>query len=150
MSRVCTSLHGCTANGCSFLQNSTEFARSAVELEVMIETIIQRKIELLGKTLSRREVEVFQLVLKGLSTKDIADELALPQQSVKLYLGRVFMKFDVTNRAQLILMAFEQVCPVSNMIRLFRKTLAKRRVQQGRPPLIEDPLESDVVVAMVG
>jgi DNA-binding NarL/FixJ family response regulator len=119
----------------------SEFARSAVELEEMIEAIIQRKIEGLGNALSRREVDVFQLVLKGLSTKEIADELALSQQSVKLYLGRIFKKFEVTNRAQLILMAFEQVCPVSNMIRLFRMTLDKRLLRQGKAPLIPDPLD---------
>lgn len=119
----------------------SEFARNAVELEDMIEAIIQRKIEGLGSSLSRREVEVFQLVLKGLSTKEIADDLALSQQSVKLYLGRVFRKFEVTNRSQLILMAFEQVCPVNNMIRLFRMTLDKRRLRQGKTPCIADPLD---------
>jgi len=119
----------------------SEFARTAVELEELIESIIQRKIESLGSSLSRREIDVFQLVLKGLSTKEIADDLSLSQQSVKLYLGHVFKKFDVTNRSQLILMAFEQVCPISNMIRLFRMTLDKRRLQKGEPPLIADPLE---------
>ncbi len=123
----------------------SEFARSAVEFEEMIEAIIQRKIEGLGSVLSRREVDVFQLVLKGLSTKEIADDLSLSQQSVKLYLGRVFKKFDVTNRPQLILMAFEQVCPVSNMIRLFRMTLDKRRLRQGRAPFIPDPLEENLL-----
>lgn len=123
----------------------SEFARSAVELEEMIESIILRKVEKLGETLSRREIDVFQLVLKGLSTKEIADELALSQQSVKLYLGRVFKKFDVSNRAQLILMAFEQVCPVSNMIRLFRMTLDKRRLHQGKAPYIPDPLEEHLL-----
>lgn len=126
----------------------SEFARSAVELEEMIEAIIQRKIETLGSTLSRREVDVFQLVLKGLSTKEIADELCLSQQSVKLYLGRVFKKFDVTNRAQLILMAFEQVCPVSNMIRLFRMTLDKRLLRQGLAPCIPDPLDESFLGAV--
>lgn len=126
----------------------SEFARNAVELEDMIEAIIQNKIESLGSVLSRREIDVFQLVLKGLSTKEIADELALSQQSVKLYLGRVFKKFDVTNRAQLILMAFEQVCPVSNMIRLFRMTLDKRRLRQGKTPCIPDPLEDDLLQAV--
>lgn len=121
----------------------SEFARSAVELEDMIETIIEHKVEKLGNVLSRRETDVFQLILKGLTTKEIADELALSQQSVKLYLGRVFKKFDVSNRAQLILMAFEQVCPVSNMIRLFRMTLDKRRVHQGKVSHIPDPLADD-------
>lgn len=119
----------------------SEFVRSAVKVEEVIGSIIQNKIQGLGTTLSRREIDVFQLVLQGLSTKEIADELSLSQQSVKLYLGRIFKKFDVNNRAQLILLAFEKVCPVSNMIRLFRVTLDKCRIKQGKPPFIIDPLE---------
>lgn len=123
----------------------SEFVHSAVKIEDAIGTIIQSKIQNLGSTLSRREIDVFQLVLKGLATKEIADELALSQQSVKLYLGRIFKKFDVNNRAQLILLAFEKVCPVSNMIRLFRMTLDKNRAKHGRPPIILDPLDVPVI-----
>jgi DNA-binding NarL/FixJ family response regulator len=117
------------------------FVRGVVELEDVIESIIQGKIESLGQSLTRRESQVFQLVLKGLSTKEISDELFLSQQSVKLYLGKIFQKFDVTNRSQLILMAFERVCPVSNMIRLFRMTLDKNRIKNGKSPVIPDPLD---------
>lgn len=118
----------------------SDLVRTSVNLEDMIERIILSKIAALGGKLSRREVDVFQLVLKGLSTREIADELSLSQQSVKLYLGRLFRKFDVHNRAQLLLMAFERVCPVSNMIRLFRITLDKRNLSQGKDPIIPDPL----------
>lgn len=124
----------------------SEFVRSSVKIEDAIGAIIQNKIQSLGTNLSRREIDVFQLVLKGLATKEIADELSLSQQSVKLYLGRIFKKFDVNNRAQLILLAFEKVCPVSNMIRLFRMTLDKSRVKHGRPPFILDPLETPAIV----
>ncbi len=126
----------------------SDIVRTSVNLEDMIEKIILRKIDALGGDLSRREVDVFQLVLKGLSTREIADELSLSQQSVKLYLGRLFRKFDVHNRAQLLLMAFERVCPVSNMIRLFRITLDKRNLSQGKHPVIPDPLSEELKLAV--
>ena len=75
-----------------------------------------------------------------MATKEIADEMRLSQQSIKLYFGRIFRKFDVTNRSQLILLAFEKVCPVSNMIKLFRITLDKSRLSHGGLPIITDPL----------
>lgn len=118
-----------------------EFVYSTVELESTIEDVIKRKIGSLGQTLTRRETEVFKMVLNGLATKEIAEELHMSQQAVKLHLGRIFRKFDVTNRSQLILLAFERVCPVSNMIRLFRMTLDKERIRKGGLPLIEDPLD---------
>jgi len=123
----------------------SEFVRNAVELEQMIEDIIQRKIENLGELLSKRESEIFELVLKGMSTKEIADYVCLSQQSVKFHLGRIFKKFDVTNRSQLILLAFERVCPVSNMIRLFRSTLDKHRLSNNKKGIIHDPLKNTIL-----
>jgi len=38
-------------------------------------------------------------------------------------------------------MAFQRVCPVNNMIQLFRRTLDRRRIELGQPPLIPDPLD---------
>ena len=73
--------------------------------------------------LTRRESEVLQRVLEGMSTRDIANDLNLSEQSIKLYLGRLFRKFGVTNRSQLILMTFQRVSPGGDIIRLFRKTL---------------------------
>ncbi|RDH83973.1 MAG: hypothetical protein DIZ80_07510 [endosymbiont of Galathealinum brachiosum] len=118
------------------------FAHNAIELESLIEDIIKSKIEHLGETLTARETQVLQLVLNGLATREIAHELHLSEQSVKLHLGRIFKKFEVTNRSQMILLAFERVCPVSNMIRLFRSSLDKNRISQGKTPYIVDPLIS--------
>jgi len=79
-------------------------------------------------------------VIDGMATKNIAHELCISEQSVKLYLGRMFKKFEVTNRSQLILMAFQRVCPANNMIQLFRRSLDKKRISIGEAPLIDDPI----------
>lgn len=119
----------------------TELAKHALNMEKLIEDMIREKIVELGGTLSKKEMQVFQQVLEGLSTKEIADVLHMSEQSVKLYLGRIFKKFNVTNRSQLILLAFQKVCPVSNMIRLIRMTFDKQRLAAGREALIQDPLK---------
>lgn len=116
-------------------------AQEAIEMESLIEEIIREKIESLGKIMSKRETAVLQLVLQGLSTKEMADSMHISEQSIKLHLTHLFKKFDVTNRSQLILLTFQKVCPVSNVIRLIHKSLDKRRISAGLPPLIDDPLE---------
>ena len=113
---------------------------SAVEMERIVEQGIREKVEAFQDTLTTREADVLHRVLEGLSTREIAEALCLSEQSVKLHLGRLFKKFEVTNRSQLILMAFARVCPVNNMIHLFRKGIDKQRIRHGQPPLIKDPL----------
>lgn len=116
-------------------------ALDAFEIERMIENSIKERISILSEQLSAKENDIFLLLLDGLSTKEMAAQLHLSEQSVKLYLNRLFRKFDVKNRSQLILIAFERVCPVQNMIKLFRVTLDRRRARRGKPPAIVDPLE---------
>lgn len=113
-----------------------------VRNSVEIEDIINAAIAALQDVLTKRETEVFRLVLEGLSTKEIAHEMNLSEQSVKLHLGNLFKKFDVTNRAQLILLTFQKVCPVNNVLKLFRTAMDKTRIAGGKAPLIADPLDS--------
>lgn len=115
---------------------------SAVEMERIIEQNIRERVEAIQGDLTRREAEVLKCVLEGLSTREIAEQLNLSEQSVKLHLGRLFRKFEVNNRSQLILMAFTRVCPVSNLIKLFRSGLDKRRLANDEPPVICDPLSN--------
>lgn len=119
----------------------TELAKHALNMEKLIEDMIRQKIVDLGGSLSKKEMRVFEQVLEGRSTKEIADVLHMSEQSVKLYLGRIFKKFNVTNRSQLILLAFQKVCPVNNMIRLIRMTFDKQRLVAGKEALIPDPLK---------
>ncbi|NOR40702.1 MAG: hypothetical protein GQ537_05790 [Gammaproteobacteria bacterium] len=115
---------------------------SALEMERVIEKNVRDKIEAIQGDLTPRESDVLRCVMDGQSTREIAETLFLSEQTVKLHLGRLFRKFDVTNRSQLILIAFLRVCPVSNMINLFRSGLDKSRISLGKPPIIPDPLAS--------
>jgi two-component system NarL family response regulator len=50
--------------------------------------------------LTRREVDVLRLVVRGLSNEEIAAELHLSEGTVKKYLGNVMAKFHLKNRVQ--------------------------------------------------
>lgn len=112
-----------------------------LDLDEQMESVIRARAEALRDAMTPREYAVFEYVLEGLSTREIAERLNLSEQSVKLRLSRLFRKFDARNRSQLILIAFETVCPVSNIIRLFRSRMDKRYLKLGRGPVIDDPLE---------
>ena len=115
---------------------------SAVEMERIIEQNIRDRVEAIQDDLTNREADVLRCVLEGLATREIAAQLALSEQSVKLHLSRLFRKFEVSNRSQLILMAFTRVCPVSNLIKLFRSGLDKQRLAKDKSPAICDPLSN--------
>lgn len=51
---------------------------------------------------SDREREVLALICRGLSNKEIADKLGFSEPAVKAALQRMFRKFGVCNRAQLL------------------------------------------------
>jgi len=118
-----------------------EMVIDAIEFERLIEQSIKERISLLSEQMTARESDVFCLILEGLSTKEIAAQIHMSEPTVKQHLTRLFKKFDVSNRSQLILSAFERVCPVTNMIKLFRRTLDRRRTDNGVLPLIPDPLQ---------
>ncbi|NNJ96170.1 MAG: response regulator transcription factor, partial [Gammaproteobacteria bacterium] len=117
-----------------------EMVIDAIELERLIERSIRDRISVLHQQLTKRECDVFSLVMEGLSTKEIAAQIHMSEPTVKQHLTRLFKKFDANNRSQLILHAFERVCPVTNMIKLFRRTLDRQRSNASVLPLIPDPL----------
>ncbi len=54
------------------------------------------------KLLSRRESEVVQCVVQGMTNREIAQRLGLSQHTVKNYLFRVFDKLGVSSRVELL------------------------------------------------
>lgn len=80
-----------------------------------IKASIEARTEDLGKRLSSRENQVLALIMRGLPTKDIAEQLFLSHQGVKAHLTNLFRKFGVKNRAQLILTVIDEVSPVGSL-----------------------------------
>lgn len=105
-----------------------------------LEQIINNSIEEIRNALTTREAEIYKLVLEGRSTKDIANEMRVSEQSVKLHLGNIFKKFDVSNRQQLLVLTFQKICPVANVLRLFQVAMDKNRISNGQPSYINNQL----------
>src|SRR5690606_31289283 len=57
---------------------------------------------LMQKGLSNRESEVAELVTKGLSNKEVANQLFVTEKTVKFHLTNIYKKMNVKSRAQLI------------------------------------------------
>jgi len=55
--------------------------------------------------LSSREINVLNLVARGLSNKQIASKLGLSDKTVRNHLSRIFRKLDAGNRTQAVMNA---------------------------------------------
>jgi two-component system, NarL family, response regulator LiaR len=55
-----------------------------------------------GTPLSAREAEVLELICRGLSNLEIADQLFVSVNSVKTYVRQIYQKIDVSRRAQAV------------------------------------------------
>lgn len=58
--------------------------------------------------LTAREIEILELVARGLSNKNLARELHLSEATVKSHLIHVFTKLDVTDRTAAVTVALER------------------------------------------
>lgn len=65
--------------------------------------------------LTRREKEILCQVLRGYAIKQIAAEVHLSHQGVKMHLARLFRKFGASNRNQLILAVLDRISPVRDL-----------------------------------
>ncbi len=57
------------------------------------------------KNLSRRETEVLAALVKGISNRQIGEELGVEEVTVKLHLRRIYRKIGVSNRTQAVKLA---------------------------------------------
>ncbi len=72
--------------------------RRTVSAPRSLHDYVDRGLATLG--LSAREAEIAQLVLKGLSNKEIAQVTRISEQTVKQHVGQIFEKARVTTRAE--------------------------------------------------
>jgi len=64
---------------------------------------------LIQRGLSNREAEVAELVTKGLSNKEVANQLFVTEKTVKFHLTNIYKKMNVKSRAQLIVWCLPHV-----------------------------------------
>ncbi|MGI6105378.1 MAG: response regulator [Raoultibacter sp.] len=67
---------------------------------------LSRKVSSLEQ-LTERETEILSLVALGLSNQEIADRLVISPATVKTHLARIMSKTDAHDRAQLVVIAYE-------------------------------------------
>ena len=60
------------------------------------------------ESLSKRELEVLKLAAKGLSNKDIAEELFLSVRTIQSHLANIFSKLQVGSRTEAILQGLKE------------------------------------------
>jgi NarL family two-component system response regulator LiaR len=59
----------------------------------------------LGKDLTRRELEVLSLLVKGMTNPEIADRLVVSRSTVKVHVSSILSKLGASNRAEAISLA---------------------------------------------
>lgn len=53
--------------------------------------------------LTKREKQIFELLIDNYSTKDIADKLSISEKTVRNHISNVIQKLGVTSRIQAVL-----------------------------------------------
>jgi len=75
--------------------------------ELLIQYHVDEDMDQPHKTLSDREMEVFQLLAKGKKLSDIADELSLSVNTISTYRTRILEKMHISSNADITRYAIE-------------------------------------------
>jgi len=86
---------------------------SNAQIEYVVDALVQapalRIVKGAGQNfLSKRELEIAQLVATGLSNLEVSDKLGLSRHTVKNYLFRIFEKLGISTRIELVLYILSQ------------------------------------------
>ena len=80
-------------------------SQSKTLLPAVQRALTTKNLELLGKlqslNLNSIQVSILEMLIKGLGNKEISKTVNLSEQGVKYHLGRLFKRFDSTNRTEL-------------------------------------------------
>ena len=118
----------CVIDGNTWIERHIleRFISTQRDFDTSLESQFYSKIEKLCSHLTKRETEILCEVVKGLAIKQIAEHVHLSHQGVKMHLAKLFRKFNVSNRNQLILAAFNEMSPAEDLSLLLHNGLKKR------------------------
>ncbi len=102
------------------------FIHNGHEYDTQMNARFLNKFDRLCNNLTARETEILREVIKGLAIKQIAEQVHLSSQGVKLHLARLFRKFGVRNRNQLILAVLDSISPLEDLSMLLHDNLQRR------------------------
>ena len=98
--------------------------------------------------LTERQRAVLALVARGRSNREIAGELGITEDGVKAHLSRLFLRFGVTNRVELLTAA--NVLPAPDRAATEIAPLGDLRAIAGRAGTAAEMLRTSVPSAFVG
>ena len=91
-----------------------EAIKAAEKGEPMLHPRVAKKImeraagkKVVAEPLTDREMEVLSLLVKGLSNKEIADDLYISPRTVKSHVSNILRKLDVKDRTQAVIKAID-------------------------------------------
>jgi DNA-binding NarL/FixJ family response regulator len=84
---------------------SPSITRRLIEEFAVSRTPVEPRPEL--TELSPRELEVFRLLARGMSNREIADELVLGETTIKTHVTRILSKLGVRDRVHAVVLAYE-------------------------------------------
>jgi two-component system, NarL family, response regulator LiaR len=82
--------------------------RAVARGRTFIDPSVGRRVAAMIEDLTPREVEVVRLLAAGQSNKEIAEALAIGEETVKTHVGRVLSKLNADNRAQAVIQALKR------------------------------------------
>ena len=83
-------------------------ARDETVLASSVAAVLVRRASAPGPVVTEREVEVLELLSRGLGNKEMARELAVSEATVKSHLSHIYTKLGVDTRAGAVAAAIEQ------------------------------------------
>lgn len=109
---LCSGISGCiniNSKYSELLEAITSITEGRIWAENRILTRVLKRIVSNGLTrdpgssnqLTEREIEISDLIIKGLSNKAISRDLLISEKTVKVHIGHIFKKLGITHRYQL-------------------------------------------------
>lgn len=75
--------------------------------KMVMRRVVEREKLQLGHDLTKREREVLQLIVKGLTNRQIADHLSVSLPTVKFHVGNILSKLHVNSRTEAVITALD-------------------------------------------